>query len=165
MKINKCYQWIVPVMGLLLLAGGCAKTYYSTMEKMGFHKRDILVDRVKNARDSQADAQNQFKSALEQFGSVVQLKNTDLKKEYDKLQSEYEHCEKAADKVSKRIDDVESVADALFDEWQDELAQYKSADLRRSSKEQLQKTKALYNVLSRLNFIESIQTQPSVQSV
>ena len=52
------------------------------MEKVGVHKRDILVDRVKGARDSQAEARQQFKSALEQFGSVVKLKNTDLKKAY-----------------------------------------------------------------------------------
>ena len=114
------------------------------MEKMGFHKRDILVDRVENARDSQADAQKKFKSALEQFGSVVQLRNTDLKKAYDKMESEYNRSQKAAEKVSKRIDDVESVADALFDEWQDELKLFKSAELRRSSKEQLRETKTHY---------------------
>jgi len=131
-------------MALTLLIGGCSKTYYSTMEKMGFHKRDILVDRVENARDSQADAQKKFKSALEQFGSVVQLRNTDLKKAYDKMESEYNRSQKAAEKVSKRIDDVESVADALFDEWQDELKLFKSAELRRSSKEQLRETKTHY---------------------
>jgi hypothetical protein len=65
-------------MALTLLIGGCSKTYYSTIEKMGFHKRDILVDRVEEARASQADTQKKFKSALEQFGSVVQLRNTDL---------------------------------------------------------------------------------------
>lgn len=144
MKKIRYYQWILPIIVLALLAGGCSKTYYSTMEKMGFHKRDILVDRVGDARDSQTDAQKQFKSALEQFGSVVQLENTDLKKAYDKLESEYERCEKAAEKVSNRIDDVESVADALFDEWQDELKQYKNTDMRRSSKDQLRETKAHY---------------------
>ena len=50
------------------------------MEKVGVHKRDILVDRVEDGRDSQADAQKQFQSALEQFSSIVQLEETDLKK-------------------------------------------------------------------------------------
>ena len=72
-----------------LLICGCSNTYYSAMEKVGVHKRDIMVDRVENARDSQEDAQEQFKSALEQFGSVVKLKETDLKKAYDKLNAEY----------------------------------------------------------------------------
>jgi hypothetical protein len=38
---------------------------------MGIHKRDILVDRVEDARDAQKEAQTQFKSALEQFSSAV----------------------------------------------------------------------------------------------
>ena len=63
---------------LALLVGGCSKTYYSAMDKVGVHKRDILVDRVEGARDSQTEAQEQFKSALEQFASVVELKNIEF---------------------------------------------------------------------------------------
>jgi len=48
---------------LLLLFGGCSKAYYDAMEKVGIHKRDILVDRVEDARDAQSEAQEQFKSA------------------------------------------------------------------------------------------------------
>ena len=124
--------------------GGCAKAYYGAMEKVGIHKRDILVDRVENARDAQSEAQKQFKSALDQFGAVVKIENTDLKRAYEKLNSEYEDSEKAAKKVSDRIDKVESVADALFEEWGEELKLYKSADLRRSSRQKLQKTKSRY---------------------
>ena len=129
---------------LLLLFGGCSKAYYDTMEKVGIHKRDILVDRVEGARDAQSEAQEQFKSALEQFGAVIKIENTDLKKAYDKLNAEYEDSEKAAKKVSERIDKVESVSDALFEEWEEELKLYKSADLRKSSKQKLQDTKTRY---------------------
>jgi len=114
------------------------------MEKVGVHKRDILVDRVKGARDSQAEAQQQFKSALEQFGSVVKLKNTDLKKAYERLDGEYIDCEEAASKVSDRIDKVEDVSEALFDEWEDELKLYQDKELRRTSKQRLRETKARY---------------------
>lgn len=127
-----------------LFAGGCSKTYYSAMDKVGVHKRDILVDRVTGARDSQAEAQQQFKSALEHFGSVVNLENTDLKKAYERLDKEYTKCEKASDKVSDRIDKVENVSDALFDEWEDELKLYENKELRQSSKKQLQETKSSY---------------------
>ena len=141
---------IFPV-GLVLVAvfllpffGGCSKAYYDAMEKVGIHKRDILVDRVEDARDAQSEAQEQFKSALEQFGTVVRIENTDLKKAYDKLNAEYEDSEGAAKKVSQQIDKVESVADALFEEWEDELKLYKSADLRRASQRKLQSTKTRY---------------------
>jgi gamma-glutamyl phosphate reductase len=44
--------------------------------------------------------------------------------------------------VSDRIDAVENVADALLDEWQQELARYEDASLRRSSAERLSMTRA-----------------------
>jgi uncharacterized protein YdiU (UPF0061 family) len=137
--------WLVLIVVLFGFSfTGCSKAYYGAMEKVGIHKRDILVDRVEGARDAQSEAQEQFKSALEQFGAVIKIENTDLKKAYDKLNAEYEDSEKAAAKVSERIDKVESVADALFDEWEEELNLYKSADLRRSSKQKLRNTKTRY---------------------
>ncbi len=129
---------------LMLLVGGCSNTYYSAMEKVGVHKRDILIDRVEEARDSQTEAQEQFKSALEQFGSVVALKNTDLKKAYDTLDKEYTDCEKAAKEVSDRINKVENVSEALFDEWEEELNLYENKELRKASKKQMQGTKSRY---------------------
>jgi len=129
---------------LIPFFGGCSKAYYGAMEKVGIHKRDILVDRVEGARDAQSEAQEQFKSALEQFSTVIHIKNSNLKKAYEKLNAEYEDSEKAAKKVSERIDKVESVSDALFEEWEEELKLYKSADLRKSSKQKLQDTKTRY---------------------
>ena len=130
---------------LLSFITGCSSTYYGAMEKVGVHKRDILVDRVEEGRDAQADAQEQFKTALEQFDSIVKLEETDLKKAYDKLNKEYEKSKSAADNVSSRIDKIESVAKALFKEWNKELGQYESKELRRSSQEQLRATKERYN--------------------
>ncbi len=146
MKRGSQNRWFVMMVFTLCSLGlvGCAGTYYSAMEKVGKHKRDIMVDRVEDARDSQAEAQEQFKSALEQFDSVVKLKETDLKKAYDSLSSEYDKSEDAANKVTNRIDKVESVADALFDEWEDELDEYQSKDLRRSSREQMKRTEVRY---------------------
>ena len=144
------YKMAVPVRLILIAVftgvffAGCSKAYYGSMEKVGIHKRDILVDRVEGARDAQSEAQEQFKSALEQFGTVIHIKNTNLKKAYEKLNAEYEDSETAAKKVSDRIDAVESVAGALFDEWEDELKLYKSADMRESSKRKLQVTKTRY---------------------
>ena len=129
---------------LVSVLGGCAKTYYSAMEKVGIHKRDILVDRVESARDAQSAAQQQFKSALEQFGAVINIENSNLKQAYKKLKAEYEDSRDAADAVSQRIEKVESVADALFKEWADELKLYKNAGLRRASQRKLKETQSRY---------------------
>ncbi len=139
----------IPPIVLLLAAGSlllcaCSGTYYNAMEKIGVHKRDILVDRVERARDSQADAQEQFKNALEEFASVVELKESDLKVAYDRLNSAYEESDRAAGEVSERINKVEAVAQALFDEWTDELNLYQNPELRRSSQQQLTRTRSRY---------------------
>ncbi len=140
---TRLVQLLLPLT-LVLLLSGCADTYYDAMEKVGVHKRDIMIDRVENARDAQEEAQEQFQSALEQFNSVVQLEETDLKKSYDKLNGEYEASKDAAENVSSRIEKVESVAGALFEEWESELDLYKNPEFRRSSKVKLEKTKVRY---------------------
>lgn len=133
----------------VLTLNGCATAYYSAWEKVGYHKRDILEERVEEARDAQADAQVEFKDALEQFGSVVAIEDTDLKRAYDKLNAEYEDSLAAAELVSERVDEVDDVANALFEEWNDELGQYTNAKLRRSAKSQLDETKSNYSKLLR----------------
>jgi len=143
-KNHRMPVYFIPAAVFVLLLGACSQAYYGAMEKVGVHKRDILVDRVKGARDSQAGAQEQFKSALERFGAVVHLKDTDLKKSYETLNAEYEDCEKSAEDVSSRIDKVESVADALFKEWREELRLYQNPELRKSSQRQLEATQSRY---------------------
>ena len=135
---------ILFVVVLLVMMMGCSKAYYGAMEKVGVHKRDILVDRVESARDAQSEAQHQFKSALDQFGAVINIENSDLKKAYEKLKAEYEDSRDAAEKVSARIEKVEDVANALFMEWSDELKLYKSAEFRRSSRRKLKETRTRY---------------------
>lgn len=123
---------------------GCESTYYNAMEKVGVHKRDILVDRVGEAKESQQDAQKQFKDALSEFRSVVSFDGGDLESHYNRLNSEFEDSEAAAKDLTSRIDKVESVAEALFDEWQDELKLYSNDRLRSDSATKLQATKRQY---------------------
>lgn len=145
MKIGRQLFALIVIYALSLISlNGCTKVYYDAMEKAGVHKRDILVDRVEGARDSQKQAQEQFKSALERFESVVQIRGTDLKKAYETLNAEHEDCRNAAQRVSAKIDKVESVADALFEEWQKELDLYENREMKKSSGEKLDATRLQY---------------------
>lgn len=128
----------------LVVLSACSTVKYNTLEKVGIHKRDILVANVKDARDAQKDAQEQFKDALERFGSVVEIEETGLKKAYDRLSDEYDDSRDAAEEVSEEIDDVEQVAEDLFREWEQEIQEYTSADLRNNSKNQLRDTQSRY---------------------
>ncbi len=135
---------------LPLSMAGCSTVYYNAMEKVGFHKRDIMVDRVESARDSQADAQEEFKDALEKFSSVVTLQDSNgLKSAYESLNDEYEDSVNAAEEVSNRIEEVQDVSVALFEEWEQELSQYTNANLKRSSQRQLSETKNKYSEMMR----------------
>ena len=129
------------------LLGGCQSAYYGTMEKFGYEKRDILVNRVDDAREAQQQAKKQFESALEQFIAVTNFSGGDLEQQYNKLKSEYDDSESRANTVRKRIADVERVAQDLFSEWEKELTQYTSPELRRSSQSQLNTTRARYREL------------------
>lgn len=135
------------VLALTILLAGCSSAYYSGMETFGVHKRDILVDRIDEAAGSQEQAKEQFKDALEQFGSVVNYDGGDLQQIYDQLSSEYESSLDSANEVSARIDSVEAVSEDLFDEWEDELDSYTSQDLRKKSKSQLKQTRNQYTEL------------------
>ena len=136
-------NWMLAA-SIICLLFACESTYYKTMETMGYHKRDIMVDRVQDARDAQEEAKDQFESALDQFSTVLNFQGGDLEEKYDQLKSEYEASENKAQAVRLRIDEVEDVAEDLFVEWQEELDQYTSSSLRKSSARKLAETKRRY---------------------
>ncbi|MEL0082852.1 MAG: DUF2959 domain-containing protein [Gammaproteobacteria bacterium] len=148
MSVIQQQRFSLPVIcGLVLLLAGCQTAYYGTMEKLGIHKRDILSDRVEEARDSQQEAKEQFKSALEEFSALTNFSGGDLEATYKRLNSEFEQSEEAAEAVHQHIAAVESVAEALFDEWQEELKLYSSQKLRSSSEQKLRTTRQKYSQL------------------
>ncbi|GAA5216270.1 DUF2959 domain-containing protein [Corallincola platygyrae] len=144
--IKSLVLWGSLIIGFLSLTG-CESTYYATMEQVGVHKRDILKDRVEEAKESQADAQEEFRDALEQLSALINFDGGELQDMYEKTLDAYESSEDAANEVSERIDSIESVADALFDEWQDELDQYTNASLKRQSAQKLKDTERQYGKL------------------
>ncbi|MEC4726873.1 DUF2959 domain-containing protein [Shewanella sp. D64] len=139
----------IAIIATTLLLSGCQSAYYGAMEKVGYHKRDIMVDRVNDAKESQEEAQEQFSSALEEMQALLNHDGGDLETAYNKAKDEYESSQDAADDVSNRIEKVEDVAEALFDEWQTEISEISKASLRRSSESKLRETKRSYEQLVR----------------
>ena len=92
----------------------------------------------------QEEAKEQFQSALEEFSAVVNFQGGALEKTYNKLKTELERSESKAKAVADRIIDVERVAEALFKEWDAEIEQYNSADLKRKSRDARVKTESAY---------------------
>lgn len=131
----------------LVLMLGCQSAYYSAMEKVGVHKRDIMLERVESAQTAQQDAQQQFTSALAQLSQLINYDGGDLAAQYELINDQYEASESSAKEVASRIAAIESVADALFDEWNDEIQQYSSNNLKQQSQQKLKKTQRNYESL------------------
>ncbi|MGH2271170.1 DUF2959 domain-containing protein [Anaerohalosphaeraceae bacterium U12dextr] len=132
---------ITCLLGGMMLMAGCSRMMDSTKEAFGVQKKDILVSRVQSARDAQMDAKEQFATALDEFRSVVGYKGTLLDEKYKTLKSQYDKCESRTRTVESRIEDVRRVAKSLFREWEDELDQYSSPALRKSSETKLEATR------------------------
>jgi hypothetical protein len=124
----------------LVVLLGCQKTYYTMLEQVGVEKRELLAKRVGRAKESQQQAQKEFRDALDKFQAVTGHRGGDLEERYDRLRNAYERSEERAHDVTDRIDAVESVANALIDEWKEELDRYEDRSLRRRSEARLHAT-------------------------
>ncbi len=128
---------LLVALAVSILLPGCASTGIAVRESLGTAKREQLVDRVQEARGEQTEAKEQFASTLEEFQALTEHDGGSLEKLYRRLDKELDRSQDQADDVSKKIRDVEQVADSLFKEWERELEQYASADLRRAAERQL----------------------------
>lgn len=135
------------VLALTLVLSACGtvqKAQYSALEKVGIHKRDILVDRIEKTSETQEETKQQFQSAYEELASLVDIEDGGLEKKYKRMAKAVEASEDKASELDERIKSVNEVANALFDEWQEELQEYQSASLRRTSEANLSSTKKRY---------------------
>ncbi len=145
---------------LVLLLSACQSTYYSIWESVGVEKRDILVDRVESVNEAQEEAQEQFTSALEELSALINFDGGELQDAYEQIKDQYEASNDSAERLTSRIEKVESVAEALFDEWQEELQQYSNESLRRDSERKLKETQRRYNSLIKAMHRSAEKMQP-----
>jgi len=136
-----CTYAVFAVLSLLFSLPACDSLYYKTMKKFGVEKRDILVKRVRAARESQQKGKEEFKSALDRFKSVVATEGGSLDDKYSALNRELERSEDRAKEIRDRVKAVKDVADDLFKEWERELGQYEDRRLRAESERELGETK------------------------
>src|SRR5215471_4440329 len=124
----------------LLLLTSCSAIVYSTYEKFGVYKRDLLKKRVEAARDEEKGAQQEFKDALTRLKEMTGFEGGELEKRYRQLQSDYDDAASRVSAVHKRVQDVETVAGDLFVEWDKENKQIETDSLRQNSRRQLNDT-------------------------
>jgi hypothetical protein len=142
----------LPLLAATLIAGalagtGCRSAYYHSMEMIGKDKRELLAEGVSAVRDSQREAMTEFESALDRFSAVVGFQGGELEALYERLNEAFERSEQKAAQVHRQVDNVEDVARALFEEWEEELDLYTDQRLRAASERQLRNTRLRYDEL------------------
>ncbi len=141
------YLYRLLILSVFFMLMGCSTMYLEALEKVGIPKRDVMVSRVEKARDTQEETKEQFKSALEQFTAATNFDGGDLEATYKRLNDAYEASVAKAEEVRSRIADIESVSEALFTEWKQEITQYSSAAMKQSSQKKLNTTQTHYRQL------------------
>lgn len=116
---------------------GCASVQYSALEKVGIHKRDILVDRVEDARDSQNETSENLVGAYEELSALIDYKGGELEEKYERLKKQVEKSEGTVEELDEHLGDIDRVSEDLFEEWESELDLYSSAALRRDQEQKL----------------------------
>ena len=111
------------------------------IDRLWLEPREVLVDRVEDARDTQQEAIEEFQSAMEKFKAVTGFDGGELEAQYEKLNDAYERSAAHAAEIGSRIDKVTAAANTLLGEWRDELKDYHDAKLRRVAERQFDETR------------------------
>ncbi len=127
-----------------LSLNACATVQYSALEKIGIEKRDILIDRVEDARDAQEDTRVELVSAYEALSTLIGHDGGELEKRYKALDRAVDRAEDARDDLDGRLTSIDRVSTDLFDEWQDELKLYSSDTLRQDQTQKLAAARRQY---------------------
>ncbi len=132
------------VAAALAAASGCASVQYSALEKVGVHKRDILVDRVEDARDAQTETREELVSAYDELKGLIGYDGGELESKYNRLSKAVERSEDATGELDDRLKAIDRVSEDLFEEWEEELALYSSDRLREDQRRKLGLAKERY---------------------
>lgn len=136
---------------LLVLAAAalasCSSIYYATMEKFGYQKRDLLVERVQEARESQNSAKQQIQTTFEAFQTLTGFQGGELEGQYKKFKGLYDTSASQATDVKNRIASIEKVSSDMFREWGQEIGQIQNPNIRAQSEKLKADTETRYGTL------------------
>ena len=142
---KRATSWIWVAAGLAVAVSvGCTTAYYSAWEMLGQEKRDLLRSNVSAVQEEQQETADQFESALDRLRELTAVDAGELEDVYDDLNADYEEAKLRADGVHERIEKIDSIANDLFLEWETEIGEISSADMRAKSRKKLDETKRNY---------------------
>ncbi len=140
---------LAAVLAVVPLAGACQTAYYEAMEVFGREKRDLLRSELTGMVGDQEDAEEAFTDALTRIKALTGFHSGELEFEYDRLKGAADDASSAVSDIDGRMDEIETVAADLFAEWESEIEQIQSANLKSSSRTKLRETRSRYDAMHR----------------
>lgn len=125
----------------------CSTVKYEALEQVGIYKRDILVDRVEDARDSQEKTREEVLAAYEDLNILIGEEGGELERQYKRLNRKVERSRDAVEELDDHLAAIDAVSADLFEEWEEELAQYNSATLRADQERKLGESRRQFTAL------------------
>jgi hypothetical protein len=138
---------VVALLTAVVLLAGCSSVKYSALEKVGIHKRDLLVDSVEDARDTQSETREQVVSAYEELSALIGYDGGELEEKYDRLSREVERSRDLTEELDEHLADIDRVSEDLFEEWEAELELYSSAALRADQAQKLKLARSQFGTM------------------
>ena len=111
----------VPLIVLTLCWPAANRLTTRRMRTLGKEKRDILVQRIKDAKKDQDQTKQQLQTTMESFQALTGFQGGSLEKSYKRLNSDYESAASQAGKLHDKIQSIDQVSNDLFKEWQGEI--------------------------------------------
>ncbi len=141
---------------LPLLLGSCQAVYYSTLERFGVDKRDIMVDRTAELGESLNRLAEKVDGMAAIYAETIHMEGGDLVLAHKNFSRACAQSESAARAFHTRIEDLHEVAQLYFDEWKERSGEIIDPELRRSSL-------GNYGMVQR-NYAELVRTMRAVES-
>ncbi|MBT8429426.1 MAG: DUF2959 domain-containing protein [Gammaproteobacteria bacterium] len=144
---KRSWLLIVVVAWLALSGSGMSLPSMDSMTDISIDRlwkepRELLVDRVEDARDMQQETIEEFQTAMEKFKAVTGFQGGELEAQYEKLNTAYERSADRAAAIGEKVDKVTLAANALLDEWRVELKDYHDERMRRMAEIKFDQTRA-----------------------
>lgn len=146
--LMKKRSWLLIAVAAWLTLGGSGMSLPSmdgvtdiSIDRLWKEPRDLLVDRVEDARDVQQETIEEFQTAMEKFKAVTGFDGGELEAQYEKLNAAFERSADRAAEIGNKVDKVTVAANALLDEWRVELEDYHDDRMRQMAERQFDQTR------------------------
>ena len=122
---------------------------YSSYEMIGVEKRDLLKRHIGQTREDQEEAAETFEDALDKLRKLYDMKPSELERQYNSVKSSYDDSENRAKDVRASREKMKTVASDLFKEWEKEIDEIQTPEMKSKSREKLKASRSQFAELDK----------------